>query len=200
MPCCGAAAVPKTSSNFLKFFAHYSEECSTSPESQWHIKAKDEIVTFLKLFDIEAKLEQSGESRLGSWKADVYFEIESRKVAIEIQHSYQHLRDYLKRQLRYSSANVECYWILYRPRYITLTTSISKYRIKHEFGGEIPSEGLFPCIPELPLVALDVGKDSSSIIGAAGLNSSVENFLYSILEHKFIYQQDRGAWIVIQNS
>lgn len=34
---CSSRAVLKTSINGLQFFAHYSDECATAPETKWHI-------------------------------------------------------------------------------------------------------------------------------------------------------------------
>lgn len=200
MPCCNTPAIPKTSSNFKKFFAHHSDECATSPESIWHINAKEQIMLALKGLGFSPILEKTGSSASGSWQADVYFETSTRKVAIEIQHSYQHLRDYFKRQSRYREANVECFWVLYRPRYLTLRKSIGKYRIKNEFGGKCPAKGLFPCLPELPIVVLDLESDATPIVAAGGVCSSVAGYLSSVINNQFIYHKERGAWQIVKDA
>ncbi|HDM8194191.1 TPA: hypothetical protein P0E36_000299 [Vibrio harveyi] len=200
MPCCNTPAIPKTSSNFKKFFAHHSDECATSPESNWHINAKEQIMLVLKDLGFSPVLEKSGRSASGSWKADIYFEVSTRKVAIEIQHSYQHLRDYLKRQARYREANVECFWVLYKPRYLTLGKSISKYRIKNEFAGKLPTKGLFPCLPELPIVILDLEQDTAPILAAGRVCSSINGYLTSIINNEFIYDKERGVWQIVKDA
>ncbi|GIC09444.1 TPA: competence protein CoiA family protein [Vibrio vulnificus] len=200
MPCCNTPAIPKTSPNFKKFFAHHSDECATSPESIWHINAKEQIMLALKVLGFSPILEKTGNSDSGSWQADVYFETSNRKVAIEIQHSYQHLRDYLKRQSRYREANVECFWVLYKPRYLTLVKSISKYRIKNEFGGTFPAAGLFPCLPELPIVVLDIESDATPIIAVGGVCSSIAGYLNSLVNNQFIYQKERGVWQIVKDA
>lgn len=200
MPCCNTPAIPKTSSNYKKFFAHHSDECATSPESIWHINAKEQIMLTLRDLGFSPILEKTGSSASGTWQADVYFETSTRKVAIEIQHSYQHLRDYFKRQYRYREANVECFWVLYKPRYLTLVQSISKYRIKNEFGGKIPAKGLFPCLPELPIVVLDLEPDATSIVAAGGVCTSIAVFLNSVINKQFTYHNDRGVWQIVKDA
>ena len=118
MPCCGAAAIPKTSPNGLPFFSHHTDECSTSPESVWHVATKELIARYLTALNIEPYLEKQGGG--GTWKADVHFTHEGRNIAIEVQHSHQTLQDYLTRQKRYELDGVECYWLLYPKRYMTL--------------------------------------------------------------------------------
>lgn len=111
MECCGARAVLKTSPGFLQFFAHYSDECATAPETKWHIEVKSLITKELALLGILCVEEKTGTSKDGKkWKADVYFEFNNRKIAIEVQHSYQHLKKYHERQKIYIDSGVECYW------------------------------------------------------------------------------------------
>lgn len=198
MPCCGAAAVPKTSPNFLKFFAHYSNECTTSPESQWHIKTKELVITELNNLGITSFLEKSGNSSSGSWKADVYFEIKNNKFAIEIQHSYQRLIDYKKRQARYKESDIQCYWILFEPRYNTITKSIAKQKLKDEFNGKIPENGFFPCIPDLPLVYFDTQTNPPMIKSAALFSCSLRDFINSITSDSFKYEEKQGIWTMVK--
>lgn len=49
MPCCQSRAVLKTSSNGLPFFSHLSDECTTAPETVWHIEGKDLVFGALKI-------------------------------------------------------------------------------------------------------------------------------------------------------
>lgn len=192
MPCCSSPAIPKTSPNFLNFFSHYSDECATSPESIWHLNAKENIVRELGVQGINAFLEYSGGSDGGNWKADVYFENSDRKIAIEIQKSYQHLREYFKRQKRYALSGVEAYWLLYQPRYITLIKSLGKYKLKNEYGGKFPPEGyIAPCVPELPLAFYQISDEVTSVKGAR-FNCSLKEWLEGILTSNFIYE--RGFW------
>ena len=64
----------------------------------------------------------------------VYVEVGHRKIAVEIQHSHQTLDEYLRRQKRYRSAEVECYWLLPGNRFITLGRSLYRHAIRKEFG------------------------------------------------------------------
>jgi hypothetical protein len=193
MPCCKTAAIPKTSPNFLQFFAHLSDECASSPESLWHLETKAVLLRELLSFGIIAQLEKIGRSGSSAWKADVFFTVADRQIAIEIQHSYQHLRDYLGRQERYAQSGVEAYWLLYPPRYMTLAKSIGKYRIKTEFGGKFPAEGIiFPCIPQLPIAWFDPLDESGMVKGAKFLRINMHDWLKSLIQRKFLY--DAGTW------
>jgi competence protein CoiA len=199
MPCCASPAVPKTSPNFLKYFSHYSDECASSPESMWHIDIKERVLKGLKALGIDALLEFTGHSKEGTWKADVYFEINNRKVAIEIQKSYQPLREYLKRQKRYSESKVETYWLLYQPHYITITKSLGKHKLKNEYSGKFPSEGyIFPCIPELPIAYCQIEHDVCLVKGAGFFNCLISDWLNGILNMDFKYIE--GQWKLGKNN
>jgi hypothetical protein len=116
MPCCSARAVPKTSPNGLQFFAHYSGECATAPETIWHRESKSILTTVLRRMGITCEEEGYDAVAGRKWMADVYFEANGRKIAIEIQRSYQHLDDFLRRQRRYEESGVECYLRIYFSR------------------------------------------------------------------------------------
>lgn len=74
MGCCSSRAVLKTSINGLPFFAHYSDECATAPETKWHIAGKDMIIGALNLYGVNPCMELPGGTGKDRWKADVYFE------------------------------------------------------------------------------------------------------------------------------
>jgi competence protein CoiA len=192
MPCCMALAIPKTSPNFLQFFAHLSDECASSPESQWHLASKEALVRELLSLGVEAQLEKTGRSAISAWKADIFFVVEGRQIAIEVQHSYQHLRDYLDRQKRYVQSGVEAYWLLYSPRYMTLAKSLSKHRIKTEFAGKLPDGSLFPCIPQLPIAYFDPSDEHGMVKGAMLFRTTLKAWLKSLISNEFKYAA--GAW------
>jgi competence CoiA-like predicted nuclease len=102
MPCCRAPAVLKTSINGLPFFAHLSHECATAPETKWHKAGKVAVLAALNGLGIEGREEVSGRSSTGDkWEADTLFLADGRTIVVELQRSYQHLRDYIRRQERY---------------------------------------------------------------------------------------------------
>jgi competence protein CoiA len=186
MPCCMSPAIPKTSSNFLQFFAHYSDECNSSPESIWHLKTKEDICSILKHKNIPVELERTGQSSNGKWKADVYFEVEGRRIAIEVQKSYQHFTKYLERQKRYVDADVDSYWLLYKPRYNTLIKSLGKYRLKKDYGGKFPPEGyISPCLPELPIAYYETEAEECSVKGACFFKSTLAQWIDSLVKNNF---------------
>lgn len=141
MPCCQSRAVLKTSSNGLPFFSHLSDECATAPETVWHIEGKDLVYGALKLFGVNPRSEVPGGTGKDRWKADIYFEHGDRKVAIELQRSYQHLRDFVRRQERYARYGVECYWLLRHSVATTVGDAIMKKRWKEDFGKKMPPAG-----------------------------------------------------------
>lgn len=196
MPCCKTPAIPKTSPNFLQFFSHYSNECASSPESQWHITTKNALVKELFSLGMEPRDEEPGRNATSTWKADIFFVAGKRQIVIEVQHSYQHLRDYLRRQERYVQSGVDAYWLLYTPRYMTLVNSMGKHRVKTEFSGKIPSDGFFPCVPQLPIAYFDTSDEHGIVKGARFFQATLQDWLKSLISNEFKY--DTGAWIIDQ--
>ena len=196
MPCCLSPAIPKTSPNFLQFFAHHTDECDTSPESIWHLKAKEDVCTILKSKNIPVELERTGNSPSGKWKADVYFECEDRRIAIEIQKSYQQLSNYLKRQEKYTEGGVESYWLLYKPRYMTLVKSLGKYRLKNEYDGKFPPQGyISPCIPELPIAYYEADEGDRLVKGASFFQCSLGEWVDGLISHRFVCVEN--VWKIV---
>lgn len=148
MPCCQSRAVLKTSMQGLQFFSHYSDECATAPETIWHIEGKDLIFGALKFFGMNPRSEVPGGTGKDRWKADIYFEVGARKIAIELQRSYQHLRDFERRQARYARYGVECYWLVRNEVGRTLMNAIMNKRWRDEFGkGAIPDDHMVNTSP-----------------------------------------------------
>lgn len=196
MTCCGANAVLKTSINGEQFFAHNAGECSTAPETIWHQTGKMLVKTSLGKRGIVCQEERSGKNPDGSkWVADTYFEFNNRKIAIEIQHSAQTLEKYLKRQKIYKDAGIECFWLLYLERFLTLNRATANHRMKYEFNNIFPKEGYFHgCIKELPVAYLVT--DSAPLVrGVAGFECTLDALLEAILNDKFGYQD--GIWLIL---
>lgn len=196
MTCCGSNAVPKTSINGECFFAHNTGECSTAPETIWHQTGKMLVKTGLGNRGIDCQEERSGKNEDGSkWKADTYFEFNNRKIVIEIQHSAQTLEKYLKRQKIYRDAGIECFWLLYLERFLTLNRAIANHRMRYEFNNIFPKEGYFHgCVKELPMAYLVT--DTAPIVrGVAGLECTLDAWLNAILDEKFGYQDWR--WMIL---
>jgi competence protein CoiA len=195
--CCGANAVPKTSINGEQFFAHNAGECSTAPETVWHQTGKMLVKSGLGKRGIICQEERSGKNPDGSkWKADTYFEFNNRRIVIEIQHSSQTLEKYLKRQKIYQEAGIECIWLLYPERFLTLNRATANHRMRFEFNNIFPKEGYFHgCIKELPVAYLVA--DSAPIVrGVAGFEATLDGWLDAILEEKFRYQD--GRWMIFE--
>jgi hypothetical protein len=112
VPCCGVAAVPKTSTLGNHFFAHARRgECTTAPESAEHLYCKQLVAQAAQSAGWAVTTERPGVSPEGEeWVADVFCEKGSAKVALEIQMSPQTDEDAVRRQLRYKASGVRGAW------------------------------------------------------------------------------------------
>lgn len=193
MPCCKAPAVLKTSINGLPFFAHLSHECDTAPETKWHKAGKASVLAALHTFGIEGRDEEPGQSPSGDkWKADVVFSTHGRNVVIELQRSYQHLRDYMRRQERYIESGVECYWLVRKEMFITLGKATSRLLLKRDFDNVFPANGIGTgMLPELPVCILEAEGEQRVLFGM-GKDATVQTWLDGILNRT--YQYRCGSW------
>jgi hypothetical protein len=195
MPCCRSTAVLKTSINGLPFFAHLNDECRTAPETAWHLDGKAQILAKLKYIGIEGMEEVSGGNAPDTWEADTLFHLGDRTIVIELQRSYQHLRDYMSRQLRYELAGVECYWLARADNFKTLTSATGRLRMKREWGGKFPPGrvSFSPLLPEFPVAVLDLG-ETPFIRSTGQVRYSVEEWLRAIIEKRYFYSD--GQWLI----
>jgi competence protein CoiA len=197
MHCCQSPAIPKTSINGVQFFAHYIDECTSAPETVWHLEAKELVAFNLAAMGITCDREKDGRPHGWNWIADIYFTVDGRRIVVELQHSPQTLKEYQRRQARYRQCGVECYWLLYNPRFDTICNAMSKWRIKHEFGGTFPETGWFPFIQDIPIALLDT-ELGNIVRGAAGMHITVSEFLSSITEERLKWRD--GVWFVIPRN
>jgi competence protein CoiA len=193
MPCCKAPAVLKTSINGLPFFAHLSDECATAPETKWHKAGKTAVLASLSGLGIEGREEVPGRSPSGDkWEADVLFSAGGRTIVIELQRSYQHLRDFTRRQERYTASAVECYWLVRKETFITLGKATSRLLLKRDFGNVFPTGGIGTCmLPELPVAMLDTEGEQRVHFGGFKY-ATVQTWLDGILN--CAYQYRGGSW------
>lgn len=112
MPCCGSAAIPKTSSLGNNFFAHYRKgECTSAPESAEHLYCKQIIARAALNAGWDVTTEWMGKSPTGEeWIADVFCQLGDAKRALEIQLSPQSLDETIRRQTRYFDSGVRGAW------------------------------------------------------------------------------------------
>lgn len=193
MECCGAIAVAKTSPNGVQFFAHISNECATAPETVWHIGAKALVVDGMRRLGATCS-EEVFEGGDRPWKADVLVQWAGRRIAIEIQRSYQHLRDFERRQQRYRDADVECVWLLPRDAYHRLAKATGRVRLKEEFGGRFPASGsIGPCLRHLPVASLH-DPERAEIAGAGLFRVTLDAWCRAILERQFQWYD--GLWMI----
>jgi hypothetical protein len=78
----------------------------------------------------------------GKWEADVLFSVHGRTIVIELQRSYQHLRDFIRRQERYAASSVECYWLVRAEAFITLGKATTRLLLKRDYGNVFPPGGI----------------------------------------------------------
>lgn len=188
MLCCELPAIPKTSINFKKFFAHHFDECNTAPESIWHKTAKRLVLESLLKLGIDAIEEKIG----NGWKADIYFELDNRKIVFELQKSPQTLPTYIERQLKYKKEDIETYWLLFPPRYKTITKAIGKYKLKHELNNIPPQGGFFPSLENLPILFLD--DETLEVKGAGLFKHTIDEVVTAICEKRLVHL---STWVIV---
>lgn len=193
LPCCDAPAVPKTSINGVQFFSHLADECVTAPETIWHRTGKLALVSALRHWGLNVGDEVDGTTPLGDpWRADVLFHIGGRRIAIELQRSYQHLKDFIRRQERYRASGVECYWLTRKETFITLAKATSRMVLKRDYGNVFPAGGIGTgMLPELP-VAMLLDEGALEVHFGALKSASVPTWLTGIIQ--CTYQFRNGSW------
>lgn len=145
MPCCGVAAVPKTSARGTYFFAHARRgECATADESPEHLYCKFLIAKAALDAGWAVTTERPGMSPDGEeWVADVFCEKASAKLALEVQMSPQTDEETLRRQQRYKASGVRGAWFF----------GARARRGSTEFGQDTPAFSLQPIVVgELPTI------------------------------------------------
>lgn len=145
MPCCGVAAVPKTSTRGNYFFAHARRgECATADESTEHLYCKSLIAKAALDAGWTVTTERPGVSPDGEeWVADVFCEKGAAKLALEVQMSPQTDEETLRRQQRYKASGVRGAWFF----------GTRARRGATAFGQETPAFSLQPIVVgELPTI------------------------------------------------
>ncbi len=114
MPCCGARAIPKTSSLGFRFFSHHTAATACpggGGESERHERLKAMLAQAALAAGWGAVTEAPGVSATGeAWQADVLAERDGVRVALEVQLSPQDLSTYRQRQARYRASGVFALW------------------------------------------------------------------------------------------
>lgn len=194
MDCCPSPAVLKTSPLGLQFFAHPSGECDTAPETVWHRTGKSLVLAAARRLGYRTHDEFAGGTERTQWRADTAILVGDRTIVVELQRSYQHFRDYLKRQTRYREAGVESYWLLREECMPALTGSIARARLRDEFGGRMPSKSFFAALPQLPWAVLSMADEPA--IHGPGLSIGVQAWIGALVEGRYRYDAVKGCWTV----
>lgn len=176
-------------------FSHVSDECATAPETVWHMNGKAAVLAALRSIGLDAAEEVPGKSSKGAkWEADVLFTASGRVIAIELQRSYQTMRDFLRRQERYTESGVECFWLLRQEGFLTLLKSTSRLVLKRDHGGVFPTQGIGTgALPELPIALLSPEAPRPVQFGL-GKDATVREWLEAILIGEFRHRE--GAWSI----
>lgn len=113
---------------------------------------------------------------------------------MEIQRSYQSLRDYRRRQERYRVEGVRALWVMRTDRYLTLVKSMGKERLRTEFGGRFPPEGTFgPCLSDVPVAQLQL-EPTPNVCGAGFFTATIPQLLEAALTDRFLCID--GLWCI----
>ena len=71
--------------------------------------------------------------------------------------------------------------------------AMRNWRTKYEFGGKFPKQAMFPFVRDVPVALLDTER-GNMVRGAAGLHVTVNEFLVSLIEERFLWSN--GAWFI----
>lgn len=195
MPCCKTPAIPKTSVRGLQFFAHLNDECTTAPETNWHKEGKAAVLDAIASLGLAGLSEVPGGQEGDEWKADTLFEVDGRRIAIELQRSYQTVDDYIARQERYARYNVECFWLTRRVNLSAIIKVTGRLRMRREWGGKFPPgrTSFLPLLADFPVSVLDLG-EAVKVLHVGSTETSLEDWVRAVVEKRYVYYD--GCWSV----
>lgn len=196
----GWPAVLKTSRYGTQFFAHKPGFKGDRPDqervSAEHIKAQVELVIALRTAGYVAKVEHRGADIDGQqWIADVYFEANGRKIAIEVQLSKQHVDEYLKRTERYRNSGIRCLWLLSVKNYMSLNRAFFS-RKNH---GKTNSDDYQRSYPDLTYLPLELGNDDGIKVcvfpsPSECVQMTLHDFASGLAKGKLFYSAKNKQW------
>ena len=125
---------------------------------------------------VEARADVGGTTPDGTkWKADVLFAAGSRTVAVQLQRGYQPLREFRRRQARFSACGIECFWLFRREPYETLLANLAHTRGAH-------------ALPELPVALME----ALSVETRGSASVTVTRWLRAVVDGSFRFRE--GDW------
>jgi len=133
------------------------------------------------------------------WKADTLFEFDGRRIAVELQRSYQTVDEYVSRQERYARYGVECYWLTRRANLSTVTKVTGRLRRTREWAGKFPPGRLsfFPLITEFPISGLLLGEDPK-VWHVGNTVTGLDDWLRAVIDRRYVYAD--GCWNIATNA
>lgn len=195
MPCCGARAIPKTSPNGVHHFAHYGSECANAPETIWHQEAKDLVIGSIKRLGLEGVHEFSGGSGKDRWRADVMLTSPTGPVAVEIQRSHQHIRDFVRRTERYTRHGIRCVWIVRFDQFQSLVKRIfnQRYRAEVHHKRSLEEHETLVAMPDFFYASLSTNEGNTKIGIPRGV-FTLDEYISAVSDNRFVFNGDR--WVI----
>lgn len=143
MPCCKSLAIPKTSRLGNHFFSHsWHGDCTSAPESAEHIFLKTLIAKAANKAGWCVTTEWPEEAPGGKkWVADVLCVNGKSRIALEVQFSYQTVKELQSRQQTYRSSGVRAAWFAssrkFNPDYLSPSKDVPFFHVlPFEVGNE----------------------------------------------------------------
>lgn len=119
MTCCGAAAIPRTSTKGNSYFAHAPGvgDCNwdrdPSETSERHQDLQLMLRRIVRGLGWSCEIEVPGRTPDGErWRADVLAERGGARAALEVQLASQTAQETVRRTRRYAASGVACLWLL----------------------------------------------------------------------------------------
>ncbi len=174
MPCCAAAAIPKTSILGNRFFSHVRRgPCTSAPESSEHILSKTIIAQAAQEAGWRVTTEHREMGPGGtSWIADVLCEKDGVRFAFEVQWSPQTGDDTRIRQKTYAASGVTGIWLFRIKSKRTLRD------VQYYFCERL----------QTPAAGISVDKENRAI-KVLGFDVSLQLFVCNILNGTFSWER-----------
>ncbi|WP_236904077.1 hypothetical protein [Cupriavidus malaysiensis] len=181
----------KTSISDLSFFAQLSDDCAAAPDTKSHKAGRTSVLAGLASMGIEGRDEVPGRTPGGErWDADVLFFVPRAHDRDRV--ATLHLRDFTRLQERYSASSVECYWLVRKEIFRTLSKATARLLLNRDFGDVFPDAAIGTgTLAELPIAMLDPEQGQMVLFG--GLKTAtVSSWLVGVVNGT--YQYRGGSW------
>ncbi len=111
-PVCFNDVIIRHGEKNIPHFSHMvKSQCAGSGESEDHVNMKIDIIELLGKYGVVAEQERRITTDQGTRIADVYFESDGHKFAVEVQLSKQNTEAFRQRTRAYTSAGIKTLWV-----------------------------------------------------------------------------------------